>query len=634
MTNITPNIVVSQPSQLFTLARSFKANANGKIYIGKIDTDPVNQENQIPVYLEREDGTHVQVAQPIVINSAGYPVYNGQIAKFVTVQGHSMAVYDRCGVQQFYFPNVLKYDPDQFEKRLSGNDGFKFIGRVPDIDTLRTIHGKDGDAVILEAYRVGDGLGESVVYWDATSTKNDNGGTVFAVSGVATGRWIRKYKTLEAKMFGLPKEGDCYDEMAAIEAIMFEEGVDCIFYDGIYAITGSRNMPWRGSDLNNFKSYKGASIRCIGNVVFSTKSPDGADVFQMNCVSDLNIIGFPVLKGTLTRGDSSGTNGVSITNGGKNIFIEVEADSLPFTVTSSGLDGGKAVTIQNGPSAVLPYQNIKINCRRAHNCPYGFEMSIVGDSLINNPNSGIEVDIYAENCYRGVAIGSSENTKEIPTNGLNHGVKVRAILKDCQQDIVVIRDWGLDIEATVIQTKDPFMYNPHDSKREVLESAGSKYSRIKISGIKLAVDSLYTIGGIHYSPSVSGRTGQAEWCVYDLNVTTQVATTTLTVMDSGGVTAKNNTLRSSTLSAGDVIAFISNGNTVTIGASVMAEDLSSYNSFSVFDNSNTKKFGVNKLGELTIVRTSSSAPSSNLSGFIQFTDPNNGQMFQIHTYIP
>ncbi|EBR3968435.1 hypothetical protein A3M43_22535 [Salmonella enterica] len=150
----------------------------------------------------------------------------------------------------------------------------------------------------------------------------------------------------------------------------------------------------------------------------------------------------------------------------------------------------------------------------------------------------------------------------------------------------------------------------------------------------MAVDSLYTIGGIHYSPSVSGRTGHAEWCVYDLNVTTQVATTTLTVMDSGGVTAKNNTLRSSTLSAVDVIAFISNGNTVTIGASVMAEDLSSYNSFSVFDNSNTKKFGVNNLGELTIVRTSSSAPSSNLSGFIQFTDPNNGQMFQIHTYIP
>ncbi|EHL5738588.1 phage head-binding domain-containing protein [Escherichia coli] len=114
MSDITANVVVSMPSQLFTMARSFKAVANGKIYIGKIDTDPVNPENQIQVYVENEDGSHVPVSQPIIINAAGYPVYNGQIAKFVTVQGHSMAVYDAYGSQQFYFPNVLKYDPDQF----------------------------------------------------------------------------------------------------------------------------------------------------------------------------------------------------------------------------------------------------------------------------------------------------------------------------------------------------------------------------------------------------------------------------------------------------------------------------------------------------------------------------------------
>lgn len=131
MTDITANVVVSMPSQLFTMARSFKAVANGKIYIGKIDTDPVNPENQIPVYLEREDGKHVQVEQPIVINSAGYPVYNGQIAKFVTVQGHSMAVYDSYGTQQFYFPNVLKYDPDQFRSELALPSGASLIGVQP-----------------------------------------------------------------------------------------------------------------------------------------------------------------------------------------------------------------------------------------------------------------------------------------------------------------------------------------------------------------------------------------------------------------------------------------------------------------------------------------------------------------------
>lgn len=127
MTDITANVIVSMPSQLFTMARSFKAVANGKIYIGKIDTDPVNPENQIQVYVENEDGSHVPVSQPIIINAAGYPVYNGQIAKFVTVQGHSMAVYDAYGAQQFNFPNVLKYDPDQLRQVLAGPDGYFLI---------------------------------------------------------------------------------------------------------------------------------------------------------------------------------------------------------------------------------------------------------------------------------------------------------------------------------------------------------------------------------------------------------------------------------------------------------------------------------------------------------------------------
>lgn len=128
MSDITANVVVSMPSQLFTMARSFKAVANGKIYIGKIDTDPVNPENQIQVYVENEDGSHVPVSQPIIINAAGYPVYNGQIAKFVTVQGHSMAVYDAYGSLQFNFPNVLKYDPDQLRQEISTSSGASLIG--------------------------------------------------------------------------------------------------------------------------------------------------------------------------------------------------------------------------------------------------------------------------------------------------------------------------------------------------------------------------------------------------------------------------------------------------------------------------------------------------------------------------
>lgn len=118
MSDITPNVVVSMPNQLFTLARKFQAISNGKIYIGKIDTDPTLPENQIQVYLENEDGSCIPVPQPLIINQAGFPVYNGQIAKFVTIEGHSMAVYDSYGSQQHYYPNVLKYDPDRLRQEI------------------------------------------------------------------------------------------------------------------------------------------------------------------------------------------------------------------------------------------------------------------------------------------------------------------------------------------------------------------------------------------------------------------------------------------------------------------------------------------------------------------------------------
>lgn len=169
MTDITANVIVSMPSQLFTMARSFKAVANGKIYIGKIDTDPVNPENQIQVYIENEDGSHVPVSQPIIINAAGYPVYNGQIAKFVTVQGHSMAVYDAYGAQQFYFPNVLKYDPDQLRQELasSGDDLGDALIAVKQPFTLsirRTQHQKNAEHISVSDFGAkGDGITDDTV---------------------------------------------------------------------------------------------------------------------------------------------------------------------------------------------------------------------------------------------------------------------------------------------------------------------------------------------------------------------------------------------------------------------------------------------------------------------------------------
>ncbi|WP_241169444.1 phage tailspike protein, partial [Serratia marcescens] len=179
---IIPNVVVSMPSQLFTHARAFKGNSNGRVYIGKIDTDPTITENQIQVYLQNEDGSTVPVSQPVIINSGGYPVYNGQVAKFVTVEGHSMAVYDAYGVQQFYYPNVLKYDPDMLRTSLNDSQGLSEIGQTDSFAALRVMKPKkEGARVSLRGWNAGTtiGAGEFVGHFTAAT---DDGG-VIASSG-------------------------------------------------------------------------------------------------------------------------------------------------------------------------------------------------------------------------------------------------------------------------------------------------------------------------------------------------------------------------------------------------------------------------------------------------------------------
>lgn len=192
MSDINANVVVSMPNQLFTLARSFKAAANGSIYVGMIDTDPTIPSNQVQVYLDNEDGSLVPVSQPLAINAGGYPVYSGQIAKFVTVQGHSMAVYDAYGVQQFYYPNILKYDPDQFKIQLADTTdpalGDALVGvRQPFTGSAaRNQHNKNSDTLSILDFTGDDPdvLSGSLDVTDAFAAAMQAGRTITIPSGV------------------------------------------------------------------------------------------------------------------------------------------------------------------------------------------------------------------------------------------------------------------------------------------------------------------------------------------------------------------------------------------------------------------------------------------------------------------
>ncbi|MEY0695030.1 phage head-binding domain-containing protein [Providencia rettgeri] len=251
MSDIIPNVVVSMPNQQFTLARKFQACSNGKIYIGKIDTDPTIPENQIQVYLENEDGSTIPVAQPLIINQAGFPVYNGNIAKFVTVEGHSMAVYDSYGAQQFYYPNVLKYDPDQFDIRfraeLSGEYGVSNVTgavyRVNSIDGMKSLPfaPKNGDICITSGYySIFDGGGAEYAY-SASSVSMADGFLVHDC--VHGGKWllIDNRNRLPLQVAGAKVDGVTDDTSAFIAALKSRRKLS-ISNDSIVLINGSVDL--------------------------------------------------------------------------------------------------------------------------------------------------------------------------------------------------------------------------------------------------------------------------------------------------------------------------------------------------------------------------------------------------------
>ncbi|EHW1680313.1 hypothetical protein K2805_001969 [Salmonella enterica] len=343
MTNITPNVVVSNPRPIFTDSRTFRAVANGHIYIGKIDTDPVNPENQIPVYIENEDGTHVQIAQPLVINSAGKIVYNGQLVKIVTVQGHSMAIYDAYGSQVDYISNVLKYDPDQLELRLMNQDGYKYIGRCKTIDNLRAIEPTvENQLINVVEHTDGIGIGGGFFEYDSKdhSSTDDDGITIVTSGGK---RWKRICNEVYADYYGIIPDGvnAVQDKInKALQAAKNTKIKQLILSEGSYGINSALKIPsyvrLRGAGKLKTTIFALASMpiteNCIQNELYEYK------VFRTNYDTDIHIEDLGVDANNRARNPSE--TWMDATQGTTILFSTVSHSSIKNVYCQRGLQHG------------------------------------------------------------------------------------------------------------------------------------------------------------------------------------------------------------------------------------------------------------------------------------------------------
>lgn len=87
----------------------------GKIYVGQPDTDPTIPANQKQLRVVQEDGTLVNISQPMVLSSGGVPVYDGSPVRLDVEGDYSLKILSRLDSQVYYISNVYDGEPIIFD---------------------------------------------------------------------------------------------------------------------------------------------------------------------------------------------------------------------------------------------------------------------------------------------------------------------------------------------------------------------------------------------------------------------------------------------------------------------------------------------------------------------------------------
>lgn len=201
-------------------------------------------------YVTLKDGSLQQLVSgnwvPFKINALNLFDLSGETQQQVNYNGGSKWHYRDVGYQEneravldngSIVKSTIDGNTNDPNVDMTGWVNFGNIGEVTTIADLLAIPSpKDGMRVSVKGYHTPTLFVEANPYkgggtfvWDATSTATANNGTVFAINGVATGRWIRQLESgqyVTPQMFGAKATGkpedDDYDAIwNAIQSTQF-----------------------------------------------------------------------------------------------------------------------------------------------------------------------------------------------------------------------------------------------------------------------------------------------------------------------------------------------------------------------------------------------------------------------------
>ena len=295
---MTQYLIAAPLTKIFTDPLALKAMFSGKIYIGQVDTDPLNETQQIPIYSVGEDGLQTLVDQPIEINSGGFAVYQGHPSKFVCNTPYSMVVLDRFDAEKWRVNDIRTID-------FSSANHQDLIGRTPG-------NGEAHDAASISSTNDGvvrglqDVLQDHITILDFGGVDDDDGTLTTTNNLIAFAKYFTYLNSIGGGKMYLPKtdtggyfiNGDDVTPVLAPIEIVADEGVYLrIIYSG-----GIANSPFANNDLKynrellkiqqnfGFKNYGAQKVGLRPSATLPTITQTQGVYSEPRALSGLNFV--------------------------------------------------------------------------------------------------------------------------------------------------------------------------------------------------------------------------------------------------------------------------------------------------------------------------------------------------------
>ncbi len=196
---------------------------NASIYVGVPELDPEIPANQLQIVGIQENGTEVNLPQPVLTGSGGYPIYNGSPIRLTVDGAYSLKILGKNNNQIYYFANAFQGDPITISvlgvyTDLTFNTVADAIsGTLPDGSIVSQSVGQT--ARTLGYYEAGSGGGAEYIIVAGGTGTDDGGSYINTNNGLQLKLIASRGVTL--KQFGAVGNGSTDDVIKIQSAIAF-----------------------------------------------------------------------------------------------------------------------------------------------------------------------------------------------------------------------------------------------------------------------------------------------------------------------------------------------------------------------------------------------------------------------------